>query len=1178
MLEYVSEPSFRYGLERLFWVLPHPERPGRAVPSALDLQKPTVLVGSNGVGKTSILRLVAFLFGHPDPDSLVGGGRSFLELYLNPSAEEGPHRRHSGYVMGHFRGREGYTTVIAYAQGRQYRYLVLPGKIEPEILKEGERFLSPDELRQRLAARGLVGESVLEARSPQAYASLFAHRSRSPLRGHAFPSGRRSSLGWFLGLFLGETLKEEWIRKFLVGLALPPSEEETQATPEFERRLGEVRQELEEVAQMASTMPRVEEYGKAREDLEGNVRRYGALRLRAEEALPSLEEKARRLEAEAAQLGEALERLEGEREERLGELERAIRERAKREGHLTEAIRSREETLHKAQEALAPWRSLVGPYLPQRREEVRRELELLAREATERHAAWEAERQRRRAERERLRAEGLQELARRREKLLEELKEAEEAARARLEAWQREEEGRLEAERKALEEARLRLREKRARLQATLEPEDAEWRQVRERIDALKEELRLLQKALEGKRAELKTAREDLKRERQNLERMREEVDRLRAALGRLAREGSLLRFLERNVPGWEEGVGKLLAPELLERDDLEPQLISPPPLPQGRVGVGEVSLHTAPLPAPANPLAELKAKLEKAEAALRQREATLPQSEAWVKGLEEEVQALEGRERELGKSLEDLEGWRKERERAFRREREAELARLGKELKEVEAKLEALAQRLEGLRQEGKKRLAEALEGARRPFRERLAALEEEAKALDKPAAEEPPPELRSLEERRRVLEEELRNLEKALEAWEALKRAEREAEALPALKAELAQVQADLARLEERKNALRAEYREREEALRRRRDEVRREAEAARAMLGALKKALADTPQVAEVRERLALQVPRSARAAEPPFPELPPETPQGEALRGLWQEVERAEERVRHLRDRLKGVFRRLDLEDPLPEELKRHYQARGLALSRSLAAQVQFLEAKLTQIQAARRRLARLVGEMRARLASFAFPSVRWAEVHLKDGGEEQEKELEEALDRLRDGVAAVVDHFEHPDLQPLFPVGDLQGSLRHLERVGKRYAEVPVEELLSQSFRLAFVLERGGKRVPLESLAKLKGVVSTGQGVALGHALAASVVSLLDGGAQVRLPLLVDELGRLDGENAAALFRGLEALGLTLLGAVPSKEVLAEVAGRVDFQIREVRSMAVRPSEGVAVGTVARRRA
>ncbi|MBU2977374.1 ATP-binding protein [Alteromonas sp. C1M14] len=76
--------------------------------------------------------------------------------------------------------------------------------------------------------------------------------------------------------------------------------------------------------------------------------------------------------------------------------------------------------------------------------------------------------------------------------------------------------------------------------------------------------------------------------------------------------EGSLLEFLRANIENWEQNVGKVLRPELLERKDLGPQLA------EGASLFGlSLSLDTLETPDYANTEQELKVRLKNAEEAL---------------------------------------------------------------------------------------------------------------------------------------------------------------------------------------------------------------------------------------------------------------------------------------------------------------------------------------------------------------------------------------------------------------------------------------------------------------------------------------------------------------------------------------------------------------------------------
>ncbi|MEG3768418.1 ATP-binding protein [Alteromonas sp. 14N.309.X.WAT.G.H12] len=76
--------------------------------------------------------------------------------------------------------------------------------------------------------------------------------------------------------------------------------------------------------------------------------------------------------------------------------------------------------------------------------------------------------------------------------------------------------------------------------------------------------------------------------------------------------EGSLLEFLRGNLENWEQNVGKVLRPELLERKDLAPQLTGGDTL----FGLS-MALETLETPEYANTEQELKGRLKQAEEAL---------------------------------------------------------------------------------------------------------------------------------------------------------------------------------------------------------------------------------------------------------------------------------------------------------------------------------------------------------------------------------------------------------------------------------------------------------------------------------------------------------------------------------------------------------------------------------
>lgn len=157
---------------------------------------------------------------------------------------------------------------------------------------------------------------------------------------------------------------------------------------------------------------------------------------------------------------------------------------------------------------------------------------------------------------------------------------------------QREIEGRLEADHQArrqaldddyrarLEQVTARLSELKARLaHGGQTPEEArEAERAQARVDQAQSEQSAAAATLESVQDELdalKRERDDAERrlEQARTRRSRAEDHREALQVQRDPAQGSLRHFLRHHRPGWEQGLGKVLAPELLERRDLAPQL-----------------------------------------------------------------------------------------------------------------------------------------------------------------------------------------------------------------------------------------------------------------------------------------------------------------------------------------------------------------------------------------------------------------------------------------------------------------------------------------------------------------------------------------------------------------------------------------------------------------------------
>ncbi|WP_444984497.1 ATP-binding protein [Halomonas mongoliensis] len=223
-----------------------------------------------------------------------------------------------------------------------------------------------------------------------------------------------------------------------------------------------------------------------------------------------------------------------------------------------------------------------------------------------------------------------------------------------------EEERRLEADYQArrqalddgyrgrLEEGTARLSELRARLvHSGPTPEEArEAEQAQARVDQAQSEQSAAagtQETLRGELDECRKARElaerDLELARTQLSRARGRLDELRVQ--RDPAQGSLRHFLRHHHPGWEQGLGKVLAPELLERRDLAPQFNDDAS--DDLFGLA-LDLSAIALPDYAQDEVSLLAEIEAAEQALAQVEEGEASAEKALKRCHDRVQEADAR------------------------------------------------------------------------------------------------------------------------------------------------------------------------------------------------------------------------------------------------------------------------------------------------------------------------------------------------------------------------------------------------------------------------------------------------------------------------------------------------------------------------------------------------------
>ncbi|WP_404295476.1 ATP-binding protein [Halomonas sp.] len=131
-----------------------------------------------------------------------------------------------------------------------------------------------------------------------------------------------------------------------------------------------------------------------------------------------------------------------------------------------------------------------------------------------------------------------------------------------------------------LDQITARLSELKAQLShSTQTPEEArEAEQAQDRVDQAHEAQQAAAAAVDSVRAELDERKQARKAAESDLELARAKRSRSQAHLEALRiqrdpAQGSLRHFLRHHRPGWEQDLGKVIAPELLERRDLAPQL-----------------------------------------------------------------------------------------------------------------------------------------------------------------------------------------------------------------------------------------------------------------------------------------------------------------------------------------------------------------------------------------------------------------------------------------------------------------------------------------------------------------------------------------------------------------------------------------------------------------------------
>ncbi|AMC99179.1 ATP-binding protein [Halomonas chromatireducens] len=199
-----------------------------------------------------------------------------------------------------------------------------------------------------------------------------------------------------------------------------------------------------------------------------------------------------------------------------------------------------------------------------------------------------------------------------------------------------------------LEQGTARLSELKAQLahNAQTPNEAREAEQVQARVDQVQSDQHTAATVVESLRGELderKPGREAAERELElaRAQRSRAEVHHDALLIQRDPAQGSLRHFLRHHRPGWEQTLGKVIAPELLERRDLAPQFNDDAS--DDLFGLA-LDLAAIALPDYAQDEASLLAEIEAADHALREAQAAVQASEKVLKARHEKVLEVSAR------------------------------------------------------------------------------------------------------------------------------------------------------------------------------------------------------------------------------------------------------------------------------------------------------------------------------------------------------------------------------------------------------------------------------------------------------------------------------------------------------------------------------------------------------
>lgn len=1161
-----------YGLEAIFWLIPRYDEQGRSKGFAKGryfLNHSLVLFGRNGAGKTSLLRLIPFAFGVERPDNLVPRNRSFADFYF------GQKDRLSGYLVFCFSGPRGYTTVVAYRDQGVYNFLLVQNKTDDDLLFEGRRVIAPNELINRL--NNLYGpDKWKKVPTLEAYRQLFDNPNTSPIAGLAIP--RFGEL--LIPLVTGERFGFERVQNFLLhseadlfGSILREEEKyfsDLSMVNEAARYYDWVRQSQKEQGTL-------EQYEKALQGMHKHLVIFNlaerasellqqakdeqqALETKMDSGRSDLETSRRRfLEEEKA----AKSRLDAKRNAR-GEKKGILKAR---EGDLQKALRGCEE-LGLGETDLERLPDLKATLAKRESEERALQAELDRLEAQYQQALLELSRPEAQVNQDYRRA--IERLRSEHDRDMDDLKARHVQEKASLEARRRD----LHKEQGALELAR--------------EPEKVDYHHLVEAISLDQKELHRLElqtqkihqvyadrrlelereyaeqrQSLQHRQQETQARHKELHREIEDLQQGQEDlsqrVSEERRRLESLRQGDSLLAYLEKNLPQWRSTVGRVVAPELLERTDLTPYL-----------GAGSnlygVSLDLTRLPM-IDPVSRSEAALKKYGDQLAAREAEIARQKA----------ALEESQRVLGELEERLQVALKERQDALVQLEQSqieELERLSRRQKEIAERLQGYQTRREQALQEfaaHKSRRLSEIGQELQTIRQRLSELEQQQQALEdayrlkqqqlsnglQQRLAELEQQREDLKKSRQVEEEQIRAryaqaeeripLERLRRSIELLVRlAEKQGEFFEAQQELLPQIEVldrEIESLEQAISELRLRFEQERQALEDHLKAHEQTLGVIKAGIKELESSIPDPQRLERLWERAARLDRKISRAAVH-FPKGALREILPWFNRRLKSDLTTFEEHLLAAEQKASSLVRILeDFEKDLMEDLspariqaafekikalfyeKLHHLHGGL---KSLAGHCDLLQEKLS---------SKAQG-INAFLRSAQFPNVSWEDLRLRF-----KDEALEGIAQLRTATR-YIERLPQEDSVLFAHLSDIDKALKIVEKaVRENLKHKPSQQLRSALQLEGHISRREGstwKKERILSGSDLHDAFSTGNGVLVRVWLTAALVNLVRGERKnLGLPIPVDELGTLDAGGARELVQALEQRGLVLVGTMPS---------------------------------------